>query len=691
MSSIMPSNSLPNEGCCAAHSAARPVFWLRSLCFLAIAFLVAASNALAIEDNDCFICHNDPSLTKTLENGKTISLYVDQEVYTHSVHAATTCVACHNDINELPHQEGLKKVECGTCHVETEAFEKSLHGKALTTGDPDVSGCVDCHGTHETRATSDPLSMTNPKNLPETCGKCHSDAGLAERHMFTVAKPSDLYVNSVHGKAVISGETSDAGQTAATCSDCHTAHDILPRFDPASPIFSMNIPKTCGKCHEQITKEFESSIHGRALAAGVKDAPNCTDCHGEHAIEPAHAEASSVSLRNVSRKTCPSCHDNEQLMTRYGVPMNRQASYMDSYHGMASEAGSTVVASCTSCHGAHTILPASDPASSIAKANLPMTCGQCHENAGPNFAEGPVHIVPTDPDQKALGVVRIVYFWLIGILLGAMVLHNTLMMLRHMSVKLIQEWKVAGTYRRFSPGMVLGHLVLMISFIVLAVSGFALRYPNHWLMHWMFLTESGFEMRGIVHRVAAIVFTVLMVVNVAYLAFTKGGRKELRTLLIVPKDALDVVRNLAYAVGLSKSKPQFARYSYKEKLEYWGLLWGSLLMIVTGFGMWYADALMRYWPKVAIDVAALVHFYEAWLAVGTIVVWHLYYMIFDPETYPMNWSWLTGRITKEDLKERHALDYERAMRDGEIQIENGEADGLKPSEPSPSVPAPEAE
>ena len=632
----------------------------------------------AIEDSSCFICHADPSLTKRLQDGSVISLYVDEEAYKHSIHATTTCVSCHADIEELPHQENLKHVDCSVCHVETEAFDKSLHGVALKAGDPDVSGCKDCHGTHDMRASTDPLSKTFPGNLSETCGKCHSNPALAKRHMISVAKPSDVYLNSVHAKAVAEGKH------AATCSECHGSHDILPAHNPASPVFPMNIPATCGKCHAAITEEFKTSIHGKALAAGVKDAPNCTDCHGEHGIVSSHDKTSSVSVTNVSRSTCPSCHDDEHTMSRYGIPTNRKASYMDSYHGMASSAGSTVVASCTSCHGVHTILPSTDPASSVSKANLPQTCGKCHEDASVNFAEGPVHIVPTDPGQKALGIVRIVYLWVIALLLGGMVFHNTLLMGRHALSKLFVEWRGRDTHRRFSTGHVLGHMVLTVSFTALAISGFALRYPESWLMTWIFWGEGGLALRGAIHRISAVVFVVVTVVGMLYFAFSKHGRKELWNLMLFPQDVRDVLRNLAYAVCLSNDKPKFGRYSYKEKLEFWGLIWGSLLMIITGYCMWYADLFMHYWPKVALDVVALIHFYEAWLAVGTIVIWHLYYMIFDPETYPMNWSWITGKITNEDFKERHPLEYAEIAETAAVAEkspgESGQVEQAPPSE-----------
>ena len=359
---------------------------------------------LAQEDSDCFMCHSDPNLTKTREDGSVKALYVDEEVYKASIHGAEGCVSCHSDISELPHPEKLQAVDCSTCHDEPEAYARSPHGKLLAQGDKAITGCGDCHGVHDIRSSQDPQSATHHKNLPNTCGKCHSDPALVKSHMISVANPSDKYMKSVHGKSV----ASDPNSKAASCTDCHGSHDLLPSQDPESKVYRLNIPKTCGKCHKEKLAEYEAGIHGKALYAGIKDAPTCVSCHGEHEIKGADEASSPINLQQVARTTCPQCHDNERIMTRYGIETMRQASYMDSYHGLAGAAGSRVVASCTSCHGAHKVLSHLDPQSSTYVDTLPKTCGKCHDNANPNFAIGAVHIMPTAPGQKALGIVRLI-------------------------------------------------------------------------------------------------------------------------------------------------------------------------------------------------------------------------------------------------------------------------------------------
>jgi len=630
--------------------------------YFGLVLAVAIASPLAAqEDQDCFFCHNDADLTRELEDGTLQSLYISEPLFKASVHGEQGCVSCHTDITDLPHEARLAPVDCGNCHEEASAYAKTPHGQLLAQDDGDVSGCGDCHGTHDIRAVSDPLSHVHPTNQPRTCGKCHSDPGLVKSHMISVANPSEKYMKSVHARAIFEKDNLDA----ASCTNCHGAHDLLPSQDPSSKVYRRNIADTCGACHPREREEFEQSIHGKALTAGIRFAPTCIDCHGEHGIEAPSERTSSVNRQQVARSTCPRCHDDERIMTRFGIETMRQASYMDSYHGLASAAGSEVVASCTSCHGTHLILPHLDPASSTHVSNLPQTCGQCHANANPNFAVGAVHIMPTNPGQKALGLVRLAYLVLIVGVVGGMVFHNTIMMGRHALRKFKQELGGEGTYRRFSTGLTIGHMVLTIAFIALAVSGFALRYPETWWARAIFPGEAGLAARGVVHRIAAVVLVGIAVSNAIYLLLTGGGRRELGALWFRIKDLKDVFMNMGYAFGLVKREPRFDRYSYIEKFEYWGMWWGTLLMIVTGFCMWFANTFLDLLPKIALDVVALVHFYEAWLAVLTIIIWHLYYMIFDPHTYPMNWSWITGHITDEDFKARHPLEYERVVRERE--------------------------
>ena len=203
---------------------------------------------------------------------------------------------------------------------------------------------------HQVVASTDAKSPVSKANLPDTCGKCHSNPALAAKYMFAVALPVEAYKQSVHGRAILAGNLK-----AASCNDCHGVHDILPASDPKSRIWKQNVASTCAQCHQNVFDVYKESIHGKAVAAGVMDAATCTDCHGEHRILAPGNPESPVSLANVSQVTCSRCHANIQLMARFNVPDSRVPTYQDSYHGMASSAGQQTVANCASCHGVHNI------------------------------------------------------------------------------------------------------------------------------------------------------------------------------------------------------------------------------------------------------------------------------------------------------------------------------------------------
>jgi hypothetical protein len=160
-------------------------------------------------------------------------------------------------------------------------------------------------------------------------------------------------------------------------------------------------------------KSYLTGIHGQDFKKGVKDAPICTDCHGEHTIFAPDEPSSSVNPIHIA-KTCSTCHENTRIERTFGLPASRLATFLDSYHGIANTYGDTTVANCATCHGAHDILPSSDPRSSISKRNLPTTCGRCHPGAGVNFAKGSIHVLPSREKDREVYWVRMFYKLFIG-------------------------------------------------------------------------------------------------------------------------------------------------------------------------------------------------------------------------------------------------------------------------------------
>ena len=673
-------------------------------------------------NEDCLGCHADKGLSKEVK-GKKVSLHTDEGVLKASVHGGLACTDCHADVTEVPHPEKLAPVSCGTCHADAAAalvrsvhgrkdgpqldcqschgahsvkrpaqvgtapcgtchepivqkWRATVHGQAVAHGVQEAAHCTDCHGpTHELLSQKDPGAPTSRMKEAETCGRCHADRALIEKRGIPIPRAFQLYQQSVHGRAVA------AGKQAATCGDCHESHAIRRAKDPKSSIYRENIPTACAKCHKDESKAYLGSIHGAALAKGVTKSPVCTDCHGEHSIRAAQDPRSRVSIAAVS-KTCASCHEAEGITEKYGIPGARESTYADSFHGLAVRGGSKVAANCASCHGVHDIKPSSDPQSAISKENLPATCGKCHPGAGENFAKGAVHVSLTATEEPILYYARYLYLVLIVVTIGGMAAHNGL----DFAGKLRRHYRRQGGgpvtpamgeedagypdaprwFERMALAERWQHGLLASSFLVLVYSGFALKFPESWLFRWFVELEAGYALRSWIHRGAAIVMVLVCLIHVAYLP-TRRGRAHLLAMLPRYQDVVEVFQNIRYLLGLRAEPPRFDRFSYIEKSEYWALIWGSVVMAATGFVLWFENESLQYLPKWALDLATIIHYYEAWLATLAIVVWHFYYVIFNPDVYPMNWTWLTGRISEETFRHEHPREYERLAEREELQ------------------------
>jgi cytochrome b subunit of formate dehydrogenase len=583
-------------------------------------------------------------------NGRTVSLYVDENKEKHSIHGGMfACVDCHKDVRSLVHETTPQKVTCAQCHADAQsAYSHSLHSKGSQAGGAQAANCQDCHGgAHEVLSADDAKSPVNHDNIPATCGRCHGQKFLMEANGQS-GQPFISYQQSVHGQAIEKGS-----KKAAVCTDCHGAHEILTANDQKSPIYKFNVPQTCGKCHTAVAQTFMQSIHGQGLSRGNSSSPVCTDCHGIHSIKAHKDPNSPVAEQNVSRDTCARCHEGVRLSQEFGVPGNRVSSYMDSYHGLASEGGSVVAANCSSCHGVHNILPSSDPHSTINRANLDATCGQCHKGVTKKFTQNKVHL--DGSQSKDIGTIvirwiRWIYLVLIAVVIGAMFLHNTI----------IWRSKAVKRRRMQNPLMVRmttnqrwQHLILLSSFIVLVITGFALKFPDSWFAEALGMGE---RLRSIVHRVAGVALIGAGIYHVFYLLVTREGRRLICDFAPVPKDVLDVWATMRYYLGLGGQRPQYRRFNYAEKAEYWALVWGTALMGITGIMLWakvwVGNLLARWW----VDAATAVHYYEAILATLAILVWHFYQVFFDPDIYPMNWAWWDGKMPVEHYREEHGLD-----------------------------------
>ncbi|MCK9410423.1 MAG: cytochrome b/b6 domain-containing protein, partial [Bacteroidetes bacterium] len=150
--------------------------------------------------------------------------------------------------------------------------------------------------------------------------------------------------------------------------------------------------------------------------------------------------------------------------------------------------------------------------------------------------------------------------------------------------------------------------------------------------------------------------------------FVPRGKQLIRDLIPKISDVFDAMNVVKYNLGISKEKPLLDRFSYIEKAEYWALIWGTIVMGLTGCILWFDVTFMNIIGKSWWDVARVVHYYEAWLATLAIIVWHFYFIIFNPDVYPMNLAWWKGTISEEEMADEHPLEL-RKIKEQEVSEE----------------------
>jgi hypothetical protein len=272
-----------------------------------------AAGAQSLENSYCLGCHGNAGMEMPLESGETLSLSVDAEAFTASVHGETgvSCVLCHTDIGEYPHEvaaspslreQTLKRyAQCRQCHEEQYlATEDNVHAAARAAGQPQAAVCTDCHGAHAVQRVA-----RSGTAIVETCGNCHGAV-------------YDLYAGSVHGEALNTGNPD-----VPTCTDCHGVHDLE---GPSRPEFHLFSPQICAECHADkelmqqygistaVLDTYVADFHGstvilyEAIAPGQQtNKPVCIDCHGVHGIIAADDPDSTVFRENILQ-TCQRCH-----------------------------------------------------------------------------------------------------------------------------------------------------------------------------------------------------------------------------------------------------------------------------------------------------------------------------------------------------------------------------------------------
>jgi predicted CXXCH cytochrome family protein len=612
-----------------------------------------------ISDNLCMKCHGDEAVHKMVGDER-VSLFVDSRILPNSVHKNIQCIKCHTEVNEHLARpcSTNKPVDCSSCHAEVfDKYFQSGHGQAHYRNVENAPYCTDCHGTHETKSRYDDTSPVYRTSIPALCGECHRENGKAPRSadLKEVNAFAD-YSLSVHGQ----GLTNKGLTVSAVCTDCHSTHLMLKESNEKSSIYPANVQATCGTCHKGIYEQYLKSDHAYKLDDKGKDYPTCVKCHSAHVISDVTQDKFMIEVTTQ----CGSCH-KETAET-----------YMETYHGKAYQLGYYESARCSDCHGAHNILKASNPESTISQANLVNTCAKCHVGANKRFSNYLSHATHKDDPRM-----HFAYVFMTALLLGVFIffgIHLLMWMPRSLAerIKICSEKpKEEGNLyiRRFTRNQRITHIFVIISFILLALTGMMLKFAH---MEWAkFLARimGGVQTAGVLHRIGAVITFGYFTFHLINLAGIKRRKRLSMTKFIFGKDSLwfnkqdirDFWATMKWFFGKGP-RPNYGRWTYWEKFDYLAVFWGVAIIGFSGLMLWFPVFFTKFFPGWVINVCQIIHSDEALLAVGFIFTIHFFNTHFRPEAFPMDTVIFTGHMSLENLKHERPREYQELLESGEL-------------------------
>lgn len=552
----------------------------------------------------------------------------------------------------------------------------------------DPATCLGCHSNK--MSAQDFAASVHGKNA---CTSCHVDITDLARHMKQEIKVQKVQCERCHKKQSAEHYNSVHAEKGITCAQCHT--------DIHTHKYWKNDKRTvvakCIQCHDN-QAVYQNSSHGKGVAAGNMDSAACNDCHNLHDIQKL-GDAKDHKGREFQTKVCLKCHSDEKMMVRNGVTNVAVKSYMESYHGKNYRLGfPDKVAGCADCHTAHSVLPKSDPQSSINPANLVNKCTPCHPKATPLFAQYYAHGEMTD--RKNYPVLFYTFVAMTGLLLstfGVFWVHTLLWMLRGFAENREKAAKLAagtlhhvhntaaGThlhvipdahkqYRRFNSLHIFLHLLVITSFLLLSLTGLPLKFnTEHWAIALMNL-YGGSANAGFLHRIGAAItfvyFGSALAMSINFLFIRKDIKGNPLQRLFGPDSLCFNLRDIKDVYNMVRwflfkgPKPTFERWTYWEKFDFVAVFWGMFAIGGSGLMLWFPEFFGLFLPGWAFNVATIVHSDEALLATGFIFSVHFFNTHGRPEKFPMDFVIFNGQIAKEEMIEERGDQWKRYEDEG---------------------------
>lgn len=656
---------------------------LRTLARVGVVLLALHSSACESHERQTTLVHKSPPARLVAPTSLRKAQLPEEvtAVIAGSVHAELDCSDCHP---AQPRPDGSVSVDsdfsearCDHCHQDqTVDYASSVHARLEQSTGTRGAVCAQCHGDHDIYETGDPRSRASKRNVSSMCTTCHESPEVAARLRASAITAGAHYLDSIHGRALL-----EKGMVVApSCVDCHgEAHRLRPAREAGSPVSEHIQPKTCGRCHEGLLEQYQSSIHAMVRAEGNQTAPTCATCHTAHDISATQAG----KFRLASDELCGGCHASQREL------------YLDTFHGRAHDLGDTRVAACYDCHDSHAIRKVSDPTSTVSASNRLNTCRKCHENANPSFATFMPHA--DHRDAQRYPVLYWSFWTMTGLLLGTFVffgvhtifwfarslVHAT--QTRESPHRPVAEGK-PKLYLRFRPVDRFCHLLLMVSFLVLVATGMPLKFHSAPWAQAVFTWIGGVQIAGRLHRFGAMLTLVYFVIHLTSLVGPirrrapefrdeRGKFKLARFLRFavgpdspVPnlQDARDLVAHGKWFIGRGP-RPSFDRFTYWEKFDYMAVFWGVTVIGLSGLLMWFPVAGSRLVPGWLINVAHVIHSDEALLAAGFIFTFHFFNSHFRPSKFPLDPVIFSGHMSEEEMKREHGRQFARLQTANQLE------------------------
>ena len=585
-----------------------------------------------------------------------------------------TCVSCHDGKKEKPVAADLDGKPRKLRLMDEARFAKGVHAKLQ---------CVDCHQNIVDDTSPHQKKADAPK---ADCATCHQDLwkkaqadGSAQKkpRLGVVAQNVDAYLKSFHAKP----DKKHPDQPKAKCNDCHEAHyfDVPPAGSAERKgAWRLSTPNVCGEpCHSDALDDYKESVHGVA-ALEKKDvkAAVCMDCHTAHSVASTSGEKFKADITDE----CGACHKANL------------GSYRDTYHGQVNKLGYGYTATCHDCHGSHGILKVADKNSKVHPDNRLGTCRTCHSGKK-DLAEAPPGFVSFGPHAHAHDLKRYPEMWITARFMWALLggvfaffwLHSGLWYYRelkdrkarlarpHVQLDDLPPELRHKQVRRFGPWWRAAHLAFAISVMLLVLTGMTVFYANSSWAPVVIAALGGPKIAGLIHRVSAAVMLGIFAVHLVYVAIHLFRiRKTFRWFgpdSLVPsfQDAKDMLGMFKWFFGLAP-KPQFDRWTYWERFDYWAVFWG--MAIIGGSGMMLAmpHLTTQVLPGWVLNVAMLIHGEEAFHAAVFLFTVHVFNNPFRPEKLPPpDVVMFTGSQELEEFRREHPLQYQRLKASGELQ------------------------